>query len=172
MKIHRNRSSRTIVAIALLALLTISTAAQDRASAQISLRDLPGTNPHALIGTWNSQATVTNCTGVPLQNSLKLVSFNQGGTAQEVSTGAPASQRTTALGVWEHAGLNTFHYALQFYRFAPDNSFIGSTRAKWTVTMGELNDSYTAEAQIEILNAAGTVVNNLCGTETAARFNP
>ena len=166
---RNNRIERNpVLAIAIfLAICSMTAAAQEPASVD----RLPGVTPSALVGTWTVQATVTNCQGTTLQTFSKLVSFDLSGTAHETSTGAPPSVRTTAFGIWEHTGLNSFRYALQFYFYPPGSPVNGTTLARWYVTMGQFNDSYAAEAEIVVTPPAGPV-QNLCGTETGTRFNP
>ncbi len=164
-----------ILSITFAAFLTVSVSAQDLKTEQDlktdeSSRELPASNPHALTGAWTVQSTVTNCNGTTLQNFSKLTAFSEGGTALETSTGLPPSQRTTAFGAWEHVYQNTFRYSLQFFRFAADGTYIGSTRANWMVTLGLFSNAYTADAQIQVILPNGTVVANLCGSETGMRF--
>ena len=171
MKTIREKSSRYVAALVFTFLLAVSATAPAQGVLGGGERDLPGANPHALIGTWDAQVTITNCAGVQLQQFSKLVSFDQSGTATEVSTGAPPSARTTALGIWEATGHLSFRYALRFFLFNATGTHVATSNAKWTVTMGDFNDSYTAEAQIQVVPNTGTP-QNLCGTETATRFNP
>lgn len=149
-------------------LLAFSAAAQDLSKE--TFRDLPGTNPHSFVGSWTVQSSVTNCSGVTLQTFAKLTSINDGGTAQETSTGLPPSLRTTAFGIWRHVTRNDFEYALQFFRFNPDGTFAGSTRAKWIAEVDEGGDSYAATAAIQVVSPNGVVVANLCGSETGTRM--
>ena len=135
---------------------------------EISWQD-PGQNPHSFIGTWIVQTQITNCSGMTLQNFSKLLSINAGGTAQEVSNSLPPSQRTTGFGVWQHSDHANFVYALRFFRFTPTGTFASTNHAKWSVVL-DGDDSYTAEATIQVLLPDGTVAMNLCGTETGTRM--
>jgi hypothetical protein len=168
MKTNRNRRSLVFSALMLVALLSFSVVAQDRASAEESFRELPGSNPHAFIGTWVVQTTITNCSGTTLESFSKLVSINEGGTLSETSSST--LYRSVALGVWGHIWQNDFVYAQRFFRFNPDGTSSGSVRAKWTVLLGADGDTYTATGAVQILLPNGTVVANPCGTETASRM--
>lgn len=172
MNIKRKKFSYTITTILISVLLAVTSMGQDKGAEPATLLPtLPGANPLSLIGTWEVQATVTNCSGITLQQFSKLVSFNPGGTAIEVSTGAPPAARTTALGIWEHEGRNSFRYALKFFIFTPTGVHAATTNAKWFVTMGEFSNSYTAEGQIQVVPVSGPT-QNLCGTETGTRYDP
>jgi hypothetical protein len=129
----------------------------------------PGQNPHSFIGTWIVQTQITNCSGMTLQNFSKFLSINAGGTAQEVSNSLPPSQRTTGFGVWQHSDHSNFVYALRFFRFTPTGTFASTNHAKWSVVL-DGDDSYTAEATIQVFLPDGTVAMNLCGTETGTRM--
>ncbi len=173
MQITRINIFRALMCLTLAAMLNVFGLAQEVKEYNgddVQAEVVPAENPHALIGTWTVQSSVTNCNGTTLQNFSKLASFNQGGTAVETSTGLPASQRTTALGVWDHSGRNAFRYAVQFFRFAADGSFIGTTRAQWQVGMNQMSGSYTATASIQVVLPNGNVVATLCGLETGTRL--
>jgi hypothetical protein len=133
-------------------------------------RQDPGQNPHSFTGTWIVQTQITNCSGATLENFSKLLSINAGGTAQEMSNSLPPSQRTTAFGVWQHSDHTNFVYALRFFRFTPTGTFANTAQAKWSVVLAEDGQSYTAGGAIQIALPNGTVVANLCGTETGTRM--
>ena len=129
----------------------------------------PGQNPHSFIGTWIVQTQITNCSGTTLNNFSKFLSINAGGTAQEISNSLPPSQRTTGFGVWQHSDHANFVYALRFFRFTPTGTFASTNLAKWSAVLNG-DDSYTAEATIQVFLPDGTVAMNLCGTETGTRM--
>lgn len=129
----------------------------------------PGQNPHSFTGTWIVQTQITNCSGTTLENFSKFISINAGGTAQEMSNSVPPSLRTVGFGVWQHLDHRNFVYALRFFRF-PTGTFAGTVQAKWSVELAEDGQSYTAEGAIQIALPNGTVVANLCGTETGTRM--
>jgi hypothetical protein len=121
-----------------------------------------------LEGTWQAQTTIVNCqTGTVMENFSKFVSFNSGGTAQEVSSSTLF--RSAALGIWERNGWDSFRYLLRFFRFNPDGTPAGSVRAVWEGEFTNSN-SYVAEATVQIIAPNGTVVATICGTETASRL--
>lgn len=169
MKIRQERIA-ILVSVLFTLLLSFPVFAQDRVSIETSFaRELPGTNPHALVGTWLVQTTITNCMGGTLESFSKLVSANAGGTLQETSSSTLF--RSVALGVWEHRGQTEFVYAQRFFRFNPDGTPAGSVRGKWTVSMAEEGGSYTATGAIQIVAPNGTVVASPCGTETGTAMS-
>lgn len=170
MKPIQKRISLALAIAALSGLLAVSAAGQEKAASEESLlRELPGANPNALIGTWIVQTTITNCMGTTMESFSKLVSANAGGTLQETSSSTLF--RSAALGVWEHRGQTDFVYAQRFFRFNPDGTTSGSVRAKWTVSMAEEGGSYTATGAIQVVLPNGTVVASPCGTETGTAMS-
>jgi hypothetical protein len=133
-------------------------------------RQDPGQNPHSFTGTWIVQTQITNCAGVTTENFSKFLSIDAGGTAQEMSNSLPPSQRTTGFGVWEHLDHTNFVYALRFFRFTPTGIFASAVQAKWSVVLADDGQSYTAEGAIQVTSPNGTVLANLCGTETGTRM--
>ena len=131
---------------------------------------IPGHNPHSFTGTWLVQTQITNCLGTPTENFSKFLSIHAGGTANGISNSLPPSQRTTDFGVWQPLFQRNFVYALRFFRFTPAGTFASTVEAKWTVLLAEDADSYTAEGAIQVFAPNGTVIANLCGTETGTRM--
>ena len=158
----------TLACLTLVLLLSGSLTASAQESGAIS-DNLPGANPHSFIGTWVVQTQITNCSGTTLESFSKLVSIHAGGTVNEVSNSVPASQRTTAFGVWEHLDKSEFVYALRFFRFNPDGTSAGAVQAKWTAEVDDGGDSYTATSAIRIMLPDGTILNR-CGFEAATRM--
>ena len=130
----------------------------------------PGQNPHAFVGTWLVQTSITDCSGTTLENFSKLLSIDAGGTAHEISSALPPSQRTVAFGVWQNVNQRNFVYALRFFRFTPGGVFTAVSEAKWNVLLDETADSYEANATIKVTTPNGTLVANLCGTENGTRM--
>ena len=146
--------------------------AQDRAAASSEQQFQAGGGARALEGSWTVQTTLRNCTnGDPLASFAKLVTFAQGGTAQEDSVGAAPLSRTSAHGFWYNNGPDHFSYGLQFFRFNADGSYGVRNVARWEVEMDSTAMSYTASATIQIFNPNGVLLGTACATETATRFH-
>jgi hypothetical protein len=172
---YANVATRSLIlstSLLIIGLLCVPAGAQDIKSGtkNVSFGQLPGANPHSLIGTWIVQTEITNCSGVVTENFSKFISIHAGGTANEISNSLPPSQRTTAFGVWQPLYQRNFVYALRFFRFTPTGTFASTVEAKWSVLVSEEGDSYTADGAIRVFAPNGTVIANLCGTETGTRF--
>jgi len=172
MNTNRKTLAFTVTTILISAMFAISAVAQDKGAAADTPRGLPGANPLSLIGTWEVQATLAPCAGGTPNNYSKLITFNPGGTSIEVSTGAPSAVRTAALGIWENTGPNSFQYAISIFIFTPTGVHAATANAKWFVTMNDFDDTYTAEAQVQVVPTNGAPPQNMCGTETATRYRP
>ncbi|MEO6334532.1 MAG: hypothetical protein ABIO91_06050 [Pyrinomonadaceae bacterium] len=169
--------AKTIVAIS-LAILLIAGSSATQVRGQQSVKEdgselavETGKGARALEGSWTVQTTIRSCTtGAPFATFAKMVTFMQGGTAQEDSVGSAPLARASGHGVWSYAGEHNFSYAVQFFRFNADGTYGTLTRARWQVEMGETADSYSASAAIQVFNPAGMQVATACATETAIRF--
>lgn len=166
------------IGISALAIFVFAIGAQIWVSAQESDKTestqtefFAGKGARALEGSWSVTMTTRNCaTGAPLNTFAKMVTFTQGGTAQEDSTGSAPLPRASGHGTWRHEGEHQFSYTNQFFRFNSDGSYLSLTRARFQVEMDETGDNYTGTATIQIFNPAGTQIATLCATETATRF--
>lgn len=130
-----------------------------------------GKGARALEGSWSVQMTTRNCqTGAALATFSKMITFMQGGTLQEDSTGSAPLPRASSHGVWKHEGEHNFSYANQFFRFNADGSYLSLIKARWEVEVDHSGDSYMGDAVIEIFNPNGVLIVTQCATETATRF--
>ncbi len=174
----RNMILKQIVAWTLLIIATSATGtqifAQDQSRANIDVLEeslKPGRGARALEGSWTVQTTIRNCqTGQAVATFAKMVTFMQGGTAQEDSVGSAPLSRSSAHGVWRYEGSQDFSYALQFFRFNADGTYGTLTKARWQVQMGNPADTYEASATIQVFNPVGVLIASACATETATRF--
>jgi hypothetical protein len=162
----------TLAILALAGFARICISAQDLSSAESKREESSkGLGARALEGSWTAQATVRNCdTGAPIGEVFaKMITFMQGGTLQEDSTGSAPLPRASGHGVWKHLGENDFAYAVQFFRFNTNGTYHSKTVARWQVVMDDSGDSYSATATVQVFLSGGGVIN-VCTSETATRF--
>jgi hypothetical protein len=107
---------------------------------------------------------------MPVATFAKMVTFMQGGTALEDSTGSAPLVRSSAHGVWKNESERNFTYALQFFRFNADGTYSTLTRARWRAEVDMSGNSYSASATIAVFNPSGAQIATACATETAIRF--
>lgn len=135
-------------------------------------RNVHGAQSHAgkLEGTWHVDFTSFVCeTGAPRGIGQALNTYLQGGSMLE--TGNGSLFRSPGHGTWQHVGGRNFTATLTFFRFSNTNgAFIGTARATKNVTVGDDDNEFTATLTVEFVNQDGTVIPNICTTETARRF--
>jgi hypothetical protein len=162
----------TLAILALAAFDQMWISAQDLSDAESQQEELSkGLGARALEGSWTAQTVVRNCdTGAPMGEAFdKMVTFTQGGTLQEDSTGSAPLPRASGHGVWKYLGENDFSYAVQFFRFNTNGTYHSKTVARWQIVMDDSGDSYSATATVQVFLSSGVVIN-VCTSETATRF--
>ena len=122
-----------------------------------------------LVGVFDSQLTLTNCQGVVIRSVRATQMFNQGGTLASTDN-QPPSSRGVGFGTWQNIGNRNYSAPFQFFQFSPDGSFAGTVKIDRTIELASDANSYTSTVSVQIVNPAGIVVANLCGTETATRL--
>lgn len=123
----------------------------------------------AIVGVWESTATVRDCNnGVALASFKGLSTFNVGGTASYGSNSPPALT-SASMGTWKRESPRTYTITLVFYRFNPDGSLLGLQKSKGTRTLSEDENSFTGAVNGQITDAAGNILAHTCLTDTGSR---
>lgn len=127
----------------------------------------------ALVGTWDTTVTITDCTsGAAIRSFPRLMTFHRGGTLSEWSaagTEAAPVVRASGQGTWEHLGGNEFAYELKFLRLTPFSGPDGSIRESRMLSVDRLNGRYNADGTANITLANGFVIGPICSTETGTK---
>ena len=80
-----------------------------------------------LEGTWRVQVTIRDCaSGAALRTFPAFLTFAQGGTLTETTTGFPPALRTPGHGVWEHLGGHTYRAVSEAFLFNPAGVWTGT----------------------------------------------
>jgi hypothetical protein len=125
--------------------------------------------PEAIIGVWESTATVRDCTtGLALATFKGLSMFNIGGTASYGSNSPPAST-SASMGTWQRESGQTYTITLVFYRFNPDGALVGMQKSRGTRTLSEDGNSFTGEVNGQIIDSAGNILAHTCLTDAGSR---
>lgn len=165
---------KPLLAIAAVTLLALSVTWSSSASSSER-------HGHEIVGTWVVTVQLNNCSGTSLGGPFQsLLTFNDGETMIEDTTNpsfAPG-QRGTGHGVWEYQG--SHKYAVKsaaFINFTtmptttpPTPGFQAGTQTITQTIEVEQPDQWTADAQVQFTNTAGTVYRNACATANATRF--
>ena len=155
------------ITLAIMAIVTALSMSRSTIKAQNPPADPAG---FGIVGTWDIQTTMVDCTtGVPLSSGKSFVSFNQGGTYIEEASGVPSSRRYPGLGVWQHVRGRTYALAFKTFQYNVD----GTSNGKIVVNLEvehNLDDTTTSTAVARVYNAAGDLTATRCVNSIGTRF--
>jgi hypothetical protein len=124
-----------------------------------------------LEGTWLVDVTITNCdTGDALRHFPALLTFAQGGTLTETTSGFPPAARTAGHGFWDVTPGGGYTASSSAFLFAPDGTFTGTQTLVQTIEIGSDPNTFTSTATNTIVNPAGVTVATGCATAVAHRL--
>jgi hypothetical protein len=124
-----------------------------------------------LVGTWDVQVTIRSCqTDVPVRTFPSLMTYMQGGTMLDSTSGIPQALKTPGHGGWSHINGNTYKSIFKSFSFDPVGNFTG-----WTILRHEIRlNSGATEGELagtaEVYNANGVLVLTGCSSATATRL--
>ena len=120
-------------------------------------------------GVWDSTITIKDCTSNAVMTTFKGAgTFHRGGTLSADNSMPPPS-RGAAMGIWKRATGSNYTANLWFMRFNADGTLAGTQKVQRTLALGADSNSLTGTLTLQIINPAGTVVQQGCGSETAVR---
>jgi hypothetical protein len=122
-----------------------------------------------IVGVWESTATVKDCSSGAVLSTFKgHAVLHHGGTFSADSSRPPPS-RGAAFGTWKHESGTTYALNLVLMRFNPDLTLAGTQKAKITRTLSADGNSFTSDIAGQVIDLAGTVVQQYCATDTGTR---
>ena len=161
----KTRFLKIISGIALTTMLTLAT--QISVSAQ-SAQEQRGKEQERLVGVWDVSLTGRSCaTGAALSTGRVIHMFTDGGTMTEI---AERANRSAGLGTWRHLGGRSYATHHKFIEYSAAGSFNGTTVLTREIELSANADDFTATTTTEVFNAAGQLINTVCATATATRF--
>jgi hypothetical protein len=83
---------------------------------------------------------------------------------------ADRANRSAGLGTWRHLGGRSYATHHEFIEYDAAGSFNGTTVLTREIELSENADDFTATTTTEVYNAAGQLINTVCATSTATRF--
>ena len=120
-------------------------------------------------GVWESVITIKDCTsGAVLASARGVAVHHRGGTVSADNSRPPAT-RGSAFGTWKRAAGNAYTATLVFMRFNPDSSLAGTQKVQRSFTLGADGNSLAGTNAIQVIDAAGVVLQQACATETGVR---
>ena len=146
---------------------TLALATQNSVLAQ-SGQEQRGKEQQPLEGVWDISITIRSCTtGAALATGRAIQIFIDGGTMTEI---ADRSNRSAGLGTWRHLGGRNYATHHKFIEYSVAGSFNGTTVLTREIELSANADDFTATTTTEVFNAAGQLINTVCATSTATRF--
>jgi hypothetical protein len=124
-----------------------------------------------LVGTWRVQVTIRNCqTGAEVVNFPSLVTFAQGGTVVETTTGANPALRGDGHGIWQNVDGQVYDAVFEAFLFNTAGAWTGRQKVTQTITIGADMDQLTAIAASEFFDTNGNPTAAGCSTAVGQRM--
>ena len=123
-------------------------------------------------GAWILHVSAHDCqTGAAVSNFQSLVTFAQGGTLTNVTTGGNPALRTTGLGTWEKAGGHEFTAVTMVFLFSPAGAWVATQRLGNTFVIGSDPDELTGTTEANFFDTSGNLTATVCATAVGRRLN-
>ena len=123
-------------------------------------------------GAWILQVSAHDCqTGAPVSNFQSLVTFAQGGTLTNVTTGGNPALRTTGLGTWEKARGHQFTAVTMVFLFSPAGAWTATQRLANTFEIGSNPDELTGTTEANFFDTNGNLTATVCATVVGRRLD-
>ena len=124
-----------------------------------------------LEGTWRMQVTIRDCgSGAALRTFPAFLTFAQGGTLTETTTGFPPALRTPGHGAWEHLGGQTYRAVSEAFLFNPAGAWTGRQRLTQIIEISKDGEEMNSNATNEIFDANENLIVNGCATAVGTYF--
>jgi hypothetical protein len=135
-------------------------------------QDAANARARTIEGAWVVHVTVHECESEddPIMHFQTIVTFAQGGTVTNITTGAAPAQRTTAIGTWRRIGGQTFTSVAYTYLFSPAGAWTATQQIATTVEIGRNPDEFTGTTETGFFNTTGNLVATACATVAGNRL--
>ena len=129
-------------------------------------------------GVWESVVTVKDCSSGAVLASFRGVAVHHRGGTLSADNSRPPASRGAAFGTWKrtaggagnaYTGGNAYTANVIFMRFNPDSSLAGIQKVQRSFTLGADGNSLAGTNVVQIIDAAGVVLQQGCATETGVR---
>ena len=130
----------------------------------------PISSPGRIVGVWDVQVTVLNCsTGDPIASFRGLHKYELGGTAQVVPSTNPAAL-SSSVGVWTNVGKDKYQLTLKMFTFDPAGNNIGWAVVRNDIAISKDATLYAGSGQSTVYDLNGNPLGAICLTFTGTRF--
>ncbi len=151
------------------ALLTGIFLVQVTAYAQIGPNPKANARHSRIVGLWDVQVTVTNCSNGSVLGSFPAMhKFEFGGTGQVVPSTNPAALSAHMM-IWSHVKDNDYLMSVKMYRFDA-GAYVGYTVLTNELSLNEAADKYEGSGTAEFYDKAGNLFMTSCPLLTGTRY--
>ena len=164
------RSVRNLAKLSVIAMMALTTGRVAMAG-DASGQQSPNSRAKTIQGAWVLQVSAYECqTGAPVSNFQSLVTFAQGGTLTNVTTGGNPALRTTGLGTWEKAGGHEFTAVTMVFLFSPAGAWTATQRLANTFEIESNPDELTGTTEANFFDTNGNLTATVCATVLGRRL--
>jgi hypothetical protein len=156
-----------------LALLLVVAGTMALATSEAHAQEGSDSQANRIKGAWVLEVTVVDCASrVPTGHVFwSLVTFAQGGTLTNVTTGSNPVLRTTGLGTWEKRGDHTFTAMTLAFLFTPAGVWSGSQKIANELEIGSDPDKLTGTTEVDFFNTSETLTMTACADVDGNRLD-
>ena len=123
-----------------------------------------------IVGLWDVDVVVDNCSGVTLASFRALHKYELGGTGQVVPATNPAGLSEHSM-IWSHVRGNDYRTAVKMFRFDTNGQYIGWTVIRSDVSISEDRQNYSGYGVAEFFDSNGNYLFASCPSFTGTRFD-
>jgi hypothetical protein len=159
-----------VIGFALLASVTL--AGIISAKTAVAAQEPAKSNGPKLEGTWRVHVTIRDCnSGAALRMFPAFLTFAQGGTLTETTTGFAPALRSPGHGFWRHTNYHSYLAVSEAFLFSPTGVWTGTQRLTQSIEIGDSPDQLDSTATNEIYDPNGQLITSGCATAVATRMD-
>jgi hypothetical protein len=165
------RSARGLALLSVLAGTMTLTTGHVATAGQAAEQKSSNSQAKRIQGAWILQVSAHDCqTGAAVSNFQSLLTFAQGGTLTNVTTGGNPALRTTGLGTWQKAGGHRFTAVTTVFLFSPAGAWTATQRLANTFEIGSNPDELTGTTEANFFDTNGNLTATVCATVLGRRL--
>src|SRR6476620_5307568 len=166
-----HRSVRNLALFSVLAGTMALTAGSVASAGQEAGQKSSNSRAKQIQGAWVLDVSAYDCqSGAPEATFQSVVTFAQGGTLTNVTTGGSPALRTTGLGTWEKSGGHEFTAVTMAFLFSPDGVWTATQRLTNIFETVIFRYKLTAPTEPNFFDTNGTLFRTACATVLGRRL--
>ena len=125
----------------------------------------------ALMGSWDVEITLRNCTDGKRIGTLQVVNiFSAGGSLMESGSRTAGAIEGPGYGTWRPVGEERYSTVLRYYRFHRDGTVAELQRITRSLQLSADGSRFSGTALLEAFDSHNRLVLSRCATEMAERL--